>query len=152
MKSRWCVMLFWMVAISASADITCKCESFPFLPSPPCPKVCRTLLFEKADIGKLTTSLELSSDEVQAVERYRMRFGVTDTPNKPIDWGVGLTPEEITDVTKVKQKVVDLDGQQIKPLIKTIKPADRTVPYSEWVEHRQELQVPIELNEIKGAE
>lgn len=145
MKSSWVVgMLFWMVAMSAFADVTCKCESFPFLPSPPCPKVCRALLFEKADIGTLTTNLELSNDEVQAVERYRLRFGFTDTP---IDWDVELTPEEIADVTKVKQKVVDLDRQQIKPLIKTIKPADRTVPYSEWIEHRQELQVPIELKD-----
>ncbi|MFG0420355.1 hypothetical protein ACF8MD_42680 [Pseudomonas sp. zjy_8] len=104
-------------------------------------------MFEKADIGALTTSLGLSNDEVQAVERYRLRFGFTDTPNQPIDWGIELTPEEITDVTKVKQKVVDLDRQQIKPLIKTIKPTDRTVPYSEWIEHRQELQVPIELKD-----
>jgi len=148
MKSSWVVgMLFWMVAMSASANVTCKCESFPFLPSPPCPKVCRALLFEKADIGTLTTSLELSNDEVQAVERYRLRFGFTDTPNKPIDWDVELTPEEIADVTKVKQKVVELDRQQIKPLIKTVKPADRTVPYTEWVEHMQELQVPIELKD-----
>ncbi|WP_397376721.1 hypothetical protein [Pseudomonas aeruginosa] len=78
-------------------------------------------MFEKADIGTLTTNLELSNDEVQAVERYRLRFGFTDTP---VDWDVELTPEEIADVTKVKQKVVNLDRQQIKPLIKTIKPAD----------------------------
>jgi hypothetical protein len=54
---------------------------------------------------------------------------------------------EIADVSKVKQKVVDLDRQQIKPLVKTVKPAERSVPYSEWVEHRQELQVPIELKD-----
>lgn len=148
MKSSWIVGVhFWMVAMSTSADVTCKCESFPFLPSPPCPKVCRALLFEKADIGTLKTSLELSSDEVQAVERYRLRFGLTDTPNQPIGWNLELTPEEIADVTKVKQKVVDLDRQQIKPLIKTIKPADRTIPYSEWTEHRKEFQVPIELKD-----
>ncbi|MFL8990415.1 hypothetical protein Q8X48_23515 [Pseudomonas sp. QLc11A] len=146
MKSNRVVgMLLWMVAMNVSADVTCKCESFPFLPSPPCPKVCRTLLFEKADIGALTKSLELSNDEAQAIERYRVRFGFTDTPNQPIDRNVELTSEELADITKVKQKVVDLDRQQIKPLIKTIKPADRTVPYSEWVEQRQEFEVPIDL-------
>ncbi|UTW06105.1 hypothetical protein [Pseudomonas benzenivorans] len=140
-------MLIWMVATNVSADVTCKCESFPFLPSPPCPKVCRALLIEKADIGALTTSLKLSNDEALAVERYRQRFGFANTPNPPTHWDVELTPEEIADVAKVKQKVVDLESQQIKPLIRTIKSPDRTVPYSEWVEHRQEFQLPIELKD-----
>lgn len=148
MKSNWAIgMLICMVARGASADVKCKCESFPFLPSPPCPKVCRTLLFERAEIGTLTTSLELSNEEVQAVERYRLRFGFADTPNQPANWNVELTPDEIADITKVNQKVINLDRQQITPLIQTIKPADRTVPYSEWLEQRQELQVPIEFKD-----
>lgn len=142
MKASWFFgASLLMLAVNGSAETECRCESFPFLPSPPCPKVCSTLLVERADIDTLAEQLDLSNEEIETVQQYRLKM--QDSKTQQAGVVEVLSSEQKADIERVRQKIAGLDREQFLPIIKTVDPAEREVSYSNWKERSKEIQVPI---------
>lgn len=115
-----------------SAATECRCDVFPFLPSPPCPRFCNALLFDKADIGVLKTNLKLSTEEADSLERYRFVFGLTDPKSAVSASEISLTAEDVANLERVQLKLGDLSKSAASPLIESVPSRMRVVPISDW--------------------
>lgn len=115
-----------------SAANECRCDVFPFLPSPPCPRFCNTLLFDKADIEVLKKNLKLSSEEADSLRRYRFVFGLTEPRSADAASEVSLTAEDVVNLERVQLKLSELSKDAASPLIESVPSRMRVVPISDW--------------------
>lgn len=101
-------------ATTASAG-DCNCTSFPFLPDPPCTKICQAKLLSDGDPKVLERELGLDRKTVEKLVILRSQ---PDSPSSLGDFRAALSRGEFNEVSR---GLGSLDGAKANRIIETFR-------------------------------
>jgi len=116
-------ILALLISVSVHAhaeEIKCKCDEVPFKPDPPCVKACVVAVMKNADMSTLAENVKLTKYQEFSLERYRSGPPVADGPDKD-----ALIQK--SSLNQVEKNLYSLPGNQLRKIVLTVPPADRTI-------------------------